>query len=334
MARSRARLRTRAARSRRRCGANPHRAHHSVPSRRRQPGLDRRLHERDRRRSASRSSAGCSRTRATASALTGAMCDATPDRPPASELIDAFCDQVWLQDGLAAGVARELSPRSRRVGGWLGERAALCSPPSAPTSRLARRPVPRQGEGHVGRAAAVVAAPLLPAAAASGHGARRIRRCACGAEAAAPPAEEPVRGAGGSAARGARRRHHARPARPRDARDALRDGPARLRARRPQARAGVARRRRRARDRQGQQGAARAARRRSGRVDRALPRVARAPSSLGTASAIALFLTARRGPLTPPGVLAAGQALRVARRHSRRRRCRRTCCATRSRRIC
>ncbi len=47
-----------------------------------------------------------------------------------------------------------------------------------------------------------------------------------------------------------------------------------------------------------------------------------------------VFLTARRGPLTRQAFWALIKRYARARRHSRRRRCRRTCCATRSRRIC
>src|SRR5215203_3942395 len=60
---------------------------------------------------ARRSSAGCSRTKATALA-------------PESDAIDAFCDRLWLQDGLApaslAAYRRDLSAWSS----WLHDRGS------------------------------------------------------------------------------------------------------------------------------------------------------------------------------------------------------------------
>ena len=58
-------------------------------------------------------------------------------RMPAAELIDAFCDQVWLQDGLAASslasYRRDLDRLVAR--GSNATRTRACWPPSAPTSR-------------------------------------------------------------------------------------------------------------------------------------------------------------------------------------------------------
>ena len=120
-------------------------------------------------------------------------------------------DRRLLRPGVAAGraraiVARELSARPRRWAAWLAARRRAARRGARRRRSLARRPVPREGEGDVDRAPAVVAAPLLRAAAAAGHAARGSDAARARAEAAAAAAEEPVRGAGRGAARGARRR--------------------------------------------------------------------------------------------------------------------------------
>ena len=179
-------------------------------------------------------------------------------------------DRRVLRPTLAAGwpgasVARELPPRSRRVVGvaWharaAGRRSRRCR-------SVARRPVPRQGQGDVHRAPPVHAAPVLPSATGTRDGARGSDRARTRAEKTAPASETAVGSAGRGAAGGARRRIHAGPARSRDDRNAVCDRPPRVRAGRAQDRPGGARQRRGARDGQGQQGAARPARRRSGGV--------------------------------------------------------------------
>src|SRR5436190_23009288 len=62
----------------------------------------------------SRSNAGSSRTRATGSAPKRARRPAAIV-PESSELIDAFCDQVWLQNGLAAS---SLASYRRDLAAW------------------------------------------------------------------------------------------------------------------------------------------------------------------------------------------------------------------------
>ena len=57
------------------------------------------------------------------------------------------------------------------------------------------------------------------------------------------------------------------------------------------------------------------------------------PSLVGNGKSAALFVTARRGPLTRQAFWALLKRLAREGRHSRRRACRRTCCATRSRPI-
>src|SRR5665647_3074934 len=65
----------------------------------------------------SRSSAGCSPMRATALAL-------DPERGERASipLIDAFCDQVWLQDGLAPASLKSYRQDLTRWAAWLGTR--------------------------------------------------------------------------------------------------------------------------------------------------------------------------------------------------------------------
>ena len=203
----------------------------------------------------------------------------------ASELIDAFCDQVWLQDGLAPSSLASYRRDLRQWADWLDRRGQLASHRAAHRRRgVSRRPVPGEGEGHVDRATAVVAAALLRAAVAAGHAPRGSHAARAGAETAAATAQEPERGEGRSAAGGARHEDHARPARPRDAGDALCDGPARVRARRADAGAGLPRHGRRSRARQGQQGTARPAGRGVDRVAQALSRRSAPARSAATAS--------------------------------------------------
>ena len=106
-----------AARGRRRLRREPHRARHSVPSRRRQPGLARRLHGRDRRRSDRDQALAADARGLSLRRVTGRQ---SSTRCRSRELIDAFCDQVWLQDGLArvdrSRAIAAISPRGRR---WL-----------------------------------------------------------------------------------------------------------------------------------------------------------------------------------------------------------------------
>ena len=93
-------------------------------------------------------------------------------------------DRRVLRPALAAGRPRAASLASYRrdLAAWAAgsaARGARCCRRRAPTSRLARRAVPRQGESDVGRAAAFVAAALLSAAARARARCARTRRCAC-----------------------------------------------------------------------------------------------------------------------------------------------------------
>ena len=191
----------------------------------------------------SRSSAGCSRTRAIASAPDAGTEPAAPRCPSSADAdadgcIDAFCDQLWLQDGLAPASLASYRRDLVAVGGVARARAARRSPArSAPTSRPASptssAPRPRRRRSRAGcpRCAAStgcscsaatlradptlrVRAPKLP---------RRLPKSLTEKQVEALLAAPDDR-------------HDAGPARPRDAGDALRDGPARVRARRPQAR--------------------------------------------------------------------------------------------------
>src|SRR5438094_957923 len=103
---------------------------------------------------------------------------------------------------------------------------------------MARRPVCREGESDLGRAAPLDAAAVLSTAAGGWRREERPDAARARAEAAAPVAEISVRSASGCAARGAARRHDAWAARPRDAGDALCDRLARLGARRIEVDAG------------------------------------------------------------------------------------------------
>ena len=274
-----------AARGRRRLRRQPHRRRHSLPSRRRHHGslggfmgpsegdplAIKRWLLRARGLPLRRV------TRASRAMVTS---------PTGPQLIDAFCDQLWLQDGLAPSSLASYRRDLLGMGAWLEPARRYAARCAAPRRRsVPRRSVPREGEGDVDRPATFVAAAILRTAAAAGHAVGRSDAARARAEAAAAAAEEPDGDAGRGAARLARHRHDARPARPRDAGDALCDGPARLRTRRPQARAGLARHGRRARARQGQQGAPRAARRGGDRLAQALPRRPPAPNSPATARA-------------------------------------------------
>ena len=193
------------------CGANPIAlvvpCHRVVGS----AGLARRVHGRGRRRPA-RDQALAARARGlplrrlTLRRARYADSAVRCQRRSAADLIDAFCDQLWLQDGLAAVVARELPARPRRVGrvarhgaallaadrgdveGWLADQFRAKAKATSVARRLSslRRFYRLQ---------------LERADRARGSDAARAR-----AEEAAPPAEEPVRGAGRGAARRARRR--------------------------------------------------------------------------------------------------------------------------------
>ena len=180
--------------------------------------------------------------------------------PDARALIDAFCDQLWLQDGLAAaslasyrrdltGFATWLRERNLTLldverahcDAWLADQFAAKAKATSVARRLSalRRFYRFQlTQGTLAEDPTLrVRAPNKP---------RRLPKQLSEAQVEALLAAPDVR-------------HAARPARPRDARDALRDRAARLRADGPHAVAGRARRGRRARDRQGQQGAPRAA---------------------------------------------------------------------------
>ena len=139
-------------------------------------------------------------------------------------------DRRVLRPGLAAGrarrvVARELSPRPGRVGGVARRRAvSLLAATRSDVEALARRPVPRQGEGDLGRATAFRAAPLLSRCSSKRGTCARTRRCACArrsSRGACPRSCPRSRSKRCSAAPDVET--DARPARPRDARDAVRD---------------------------------------------------------------------------------------------------------------
>ena len=249
-------------------------------------------------------------------------------------------DRRVLRPGLAAGrarrvVARELSPRPRRVGGWLGTRGtALLRAGRGDVEALARRPVRarrrrrRRSRGACRRCAASTGCsssaarvrddPTLRVARRSGRAACR-RRCPRSRSRRCSPRPTSPRRSACATARCWRRSTPPGCASP--SWSASRS-----------AQVG-ARRRRRARDRQGQQGAAGAARRRGGRWLKRYLAKAR-PELAGTAKAPARVPDRAARAADAPGVLGADQALRACAPASRRRRCRRTCCATRSRRIC
>ena len=238
-----------------------HRAHHPLPSRRRRMRVARRVHECRRRRPDRHQALAPDARRLSLRNVIVAASDA--------ELIDAFCDQLWLRTAWHPPRSRATAAISRRgrrgsasaglltadrgdVEAWLADQFRAKAKATSVARRLSalKRFYRLQLERLLMREDPTlrVRAPRKP---------RRLPKLLVG-------------DAGGSAAGRARRRHDAWPARPRLARNALRHGPARLRARRTQDRAGLARRRRRARARQGQQGAPGAARRRGRVLDRAL----------------------------------------------------------------
>ena len=45
--------------------------------------------------------------------------------PASNELIDAFCDQVWLQDGLAPSSLASYRRDLTQWAGWLGRRGSF-----------------------------------------------------------------------------------------------------------------------------------------------------------------------------------------------------------------
>src|ERR1700682_4488926 len=68
------------------------------------------------------SSVGCWRTKAIVSATDGSV--AVDVTPPSAELIDAFCDQVWLQDGLAASSLASYRRDLTAWAAWLDRRGS------------------------------------------------------------------------------------------------------------------------------------------------------------------------------------------------------------------
>ena len=245
-------------------------------------------------------------------------------------LIDAFCDQVWLQNGLAAASLASYRRDLTQWAAWLEAHgtALLAANRADVEAYLA--------DQYRAKAKATSIARRLSSlrrfyGLQMQQAALRADPTAAHPRAEAPPAapEEPYRSPGRGAARRTRCANDAGTARSGDAGNALCDGTPRVRADRPHARAGVARHGRRARARQGQQGTARAPRRRSDRLAQALSRlVARDPR--GERQQGTVRHRAARPP-DPAGVLGAAQALRGQGRHPRHERCRRTCCGTRSR---
>ncbi len=305
-----------AARRRRRLRRQSDRAGHPVPSRRRQPGLARRLHGTRPTATRSRSSAGCLRTKATVSAPDGARPKPPMARLAATELIDAFCDQVWLQDGLAASSLASYRRDLTQWAAWLDSaRQALLAAQRADVEafladqfrakakatsiarRLSslRRFYALQLQQGTLRADPTlrVRAPKLP---------RRLPKNLTEAQVeallAAPDTETTL----GLRDRAMLETLYA-------------TGLARVRARRPQARAGVARHGRRARARQGQQGAARAARRGGDRLAQALSRRRRARRSSATARATRCSSPRAAAPLTRQAFWALVKRYAVEGRH-------------------
>ncbi len=125
--------------------------------------------------------------------------------PTSAELIDVFCDQVWLQDGLAASSLSSYRRDLTAWAAWLDRRGhSLLDAQRTDVEAFLADQFRAEGEGDVGRPPALVAAALLRAAAAAGHAARGSDAARPCAEAAAPAAEEPFRGRGRGAARRAR----------------------------------------------------------------------------------------------------------------------------------
>ena len=205
----------------------------------------------------SRRSAGCSSTSAASSSL---RLD-RGERP----LLDAFCDALWLEDGLSRNTIAsyradldQLALCGRICWRWARR---ICSP-SSPRERDAPR-APRACVSSLKRFYQYCL--------------RERRIDADPTLKLDPPKRAPrfPQHAVGSRRRGVARRagsrHAAGPARPRDAGDALRDRPARVGAGRAEDLRGQPRHGRGARHGQGLEGAPRAARRGGGRLDRALP---------------------------------------------------------------
>ena len=255
---------------------------------------------------------------------------------------DAAAHRRVLRPALAAGrpragVARRVSARSRRVVGVARASAGLrCSPRPRATSR------PGSPTQFAAKAKATSIARRLSTlrrfyrlAARARAGARGPDGCACSAPKRPRRLPKNLSEKQVEALLAAPdRRPRSRPARPRDARDALRVGTARLRARRTSSAA-------RSRStpasfacsaRAARSGSFRSARRRS-TGSAAISSRAR-PALAGDSKQRPRVRDRARRADDAPGVLGADQALRDASRASRPQRCRRTCCATRSRRIC
>ena len=230
------------------------------------PGRARRLHAFGGQAIPWRSSAGCSRTRVFALALDGMR---TRLMANSAELIDAFCDQLWLQDGLAASSLSSYRRDLAAFAAWLGARGLLAADRGDVERWLAdqfhakakatssRGDSPRSG-GSIGCSSSAARCAT-------------IRQRACTRRSGRADCRSSCRRRRSKRCSPRRDRNDAGIARPRDARNALRHRPARIGVGRPAHYPGVARHGRRARAGQGQQGTARAARRRSRRMAAALP---------------------------------------------------------------
>ena len=255
----------------------------------------------------------------------------------AATLIDAFCDQVWLQDGLAASSLASYRRDLMQWAEWLAAQRAQDPARRGAWRRrgFSRSAIPGQGQGDFDRSSAVVAAPLLSPARTAEARSRPIRRCACarpscraGCRRVFPKQQvEALLAAPGH-------RHAARPARSRDARDALRHRLARLRARRASSS------RRSASTWAWCVSSARAARSDWCRSARKRSMWLKRYLAYGADRARRRRQERRGVRHRPPqaavatGILAAHQALCRQGRRSRRRTCRRTPCGMRSRPTC
>ena len=317
----------RAARRRPGVRREPHRADHSLPSRRRQPRRARRVHECGRGRSRSRSSAGCSSTRATASAPDVARCTARADRRVLrpvgcrtgsrrrrSRAIGATSSR-GARGSRAAQVAAGRRPRRRRSAGSPSSSRAKAKATSVARRLSALRRFYRLQleRGAVREDPTLrVRAPKKP---------RRLPKHLSEAQVEALLAAPDVESTLGLRDRAMLETLYATGLRVSELIGL-------------EARAGRARRGRGARDRQGQQGTAGPARRGGRRLAQALSE-ARARPLLAAGQAPPARVPDRdaTAPLTRQAFWALIKRYARARRHSRRRRCRRTCCGTRSRRI-